>query len=1177
MRFTLPFLFSVIVLTELPAQQVNLQTGSMQYSIPVFSFSDSKSGLSTSVELSYSSGQGLIVSSQAGCTGQNWSLIAGGSIIRKQNGEPDDQNSTSIFTPYPSPQTSGFNDHIACWEDNLQSGAVYARDHLQYYFPNGFMYSEFTTDMLETTPANNPSCYDAPLELAFLPRFKNNMDKRWKLSRRALADRQQDVFLYNFNGVSGEFVIGRDGNPLLLNDAKLVIEKTSSDMTSATPYNIRTRINSFTIKDENGILYKFSAYELSEVMNAVEVSSEGPDNFKKRNTYANTTNKFTIQKWLLTEIANPVTNEKILFEYEDWSFYWTLDRIPSYQYLEGDNVQSVNVYNRTASAKLKRIKKIILPDGHQVEFFYTPNRPRLDLPEDIPLTKIKTTYNGQDVNSFNLTYGYFFKKQIRNYTESIQGMDILFTRLCLMAVQKTGIKVPESPYRFTYYTGSESSDPKDIVPPYHSMAQDHWGFYNKSSIVDDNVYDTPKETLKDLMLNSSTYRQPSAGMAKLGLLKSIDNPYRGVVSFEYEQNDSKDADDPAVTKVAGGVRVSKVTVSDGTGASNDIVTTYNYKLSDGSTSGWGYESPTYLNRRQIKVWNAGNLDGYTQNGVMTQDLTAVIGKMLFKTGAGIVFKAAVRESVTKIVGAAAAPGVVLSIGAMILGGLIERWIVLFNPTDYVWTDIYNYYPYESQNPIGMNYSRVEVANTSIAGGTGKTVHEFTAPANVRSEIPAFVMPYSPKQRFASWKYNMPLKTSVYNQAGTLIKEVSNVYSYFINTTTAVNHRSSKVEVIRPESAAVYAATYAIPLSDFSWEFYYPITGRAQLESSVEKNYSPSAILSTSKQINTYNADYLLSSSKTIRSNGDTILVKNYYTNDYDNISTAIQDMKTYNMVGTLISSETWIKKPNNDEFLIDVAINEYTRLPDGQIKLKKVYGLESREPLAKSLVGEQSRTTLVRNTTYFKEKQVTDYNTLGIPVQVTNDDGEISTTIFDYNNRLPIATVSNAANSNVAYASFEADGKGNWDYNNTPANHVADGVTGLKCFQLGVGNGISKSGLDATKAYTVSYWAKNGSVTVNGAAVSAIYSINGWSLYIHQVPATSTISVAGTALIDELRLYPKGALMSTIAYIPQTGKISECNENNRITYYEYDDSRRVRIVRDENRNIIKMYEYSYKR
>jgi hypothetical protein len=53
--------------------------------------------------------------------------------------------------------------------------------------------------------------------------------------------------------------------------------------------------------------------------------------------------------------------------------------------------------------------------------------------------------------------------------------------------------------------------------------------------------------------------------------------------------------------------------------------------------------------------------------------------------------------------------------------------------------------------------------------------------------------------------------------------------------------------------------------------------------------------------------------------------------------------------------------------------------------------------------------------------------------------------------------------------------------------------------------------------------------------------------------------------------------MRTVTYDPQVGKTSECDENNRITYYEYDNLSRLRFIKDENRNIIKMYEYNLKK
>src|SRR5690606_17543731 len=66
----------------------------------------------------------------------------------------------------------------------------------------------------------------------------------------------------------------------------------------------------------------------------------------------------------------------------------------------------------------------------------------------------------------------------------------------------------------------------------------------------------------------------------------------------------------------------------------------------------------------------------------------------------------------------------------------------------------------------------------------------------------------------------------------------------------------------------------------------------------------------------------------------------------------------------------------------------------------------------------------------------------------------------------------------------------------------------------------------------------------------------------------------GAGNVDELRLYPVEGRMETTTYDPLIGKTSSCDENNRITYYEYDASGRLRFVKDEKMSVLKMMEYN---
>jgi hypothetical protein len=65
-------------------------------------------------------------------------------------------------------------------------------------------------------------------------------------------------------------------------------------------------------------------------------------------------------------------------------------------------------------------------------------------------------------------------------------------------------------------------------------------------------------------------------------------------------------------------------------------------------------------------------------------------------------------------------------------------------------------------------------------------------------------------------------------------------------------------------------------------------------------------------------------------------------------------------------------------------------------------------------------------------------------------------------------------------------------------------------------------------------------------------------------------------LLDEIRLYPRQAYMTTYTYRPQVGMTSKCDERNRLTVYEYDDLLRLKLIRDNNNNILKTFEYNYK-
>jgi YD repeat-containing protein len=198
----------------------------------------------------------------------------------------------------------------------------------------------------------------------------------------------------------------------------------------------------------------------------------------------------------------------------------------------------------------------------------------------------------------------------------------------------------------------------------------------------------------------------------------------------------------------------------------------------------------------------------------------------------------------------------------------------------------------------------------------------------------------------------------------------------------------------------------------------------------------------------------------------------------------------------------------------------------------------------------------------------------GNPLQVTPHDGVSLSYVWDYLNTEPIAKVVNATVDQVAYTSFEADGNGSW----TIPSGLRDAysITGAKCYNLSNGT-CSRSNLTSSATYIVSYWSKTGSsFSISGStAVKQGKTISGFTYFEHTVTGVTSVSVSGSGDIDELRLYPSTAQMTTYTYSPLIGMTSQCDVDNRVSYFSYDALGRLRVVKDQDGNILKTTEYHY--
>jgi hypothetical protein len=295
----------------------------------------------------------------------------------------------------------------------------------------------------------------------------------------------------------------------------------------------------------------------------------------------------------------------------------------------------------------------------------------------------------------------------------------------------------------------------------------------------------------------------------------------------------------------------------------------------------------------------------------------------------------------------------------------------------------------------------------------------------------------------------------------------------------------------------------------------------------------------------------------------------------------IKLLQDKNIYAAPIEQYTVKKFKNPTTWQSDITAGTITTYRSDKPYPSKIWQIETTAPVTSASFGTGSSivsNAFTKHSTYKEKLTFTGYDGTGNITQYNKINDVTNTYLWDYLNVYPVAEVINADSNNVAFTSFEAENKGKWNYTGTP---VADATTptGKKAYTPNGANNITKSGLTAATTYIVSYWTKNTSpITITGTVGSATAgkTLGLWKYYEHRIAGQTSVNISSTFAIDEVRLYPAGALMTTYTHEPLIGLLSQCDPASRITYYEYDNIGRLQLIRDQDRNIIKTFEYKYK-
>lgn len=926
-----------------------------------------------------------------------------------------------------------------------------------------------------------------------------------------IKETDPDFYTYNFSGNTGKFFI-------LPNSS--IVKKERNNL--AITHCITCTTSSIEVIDETGTTYQFADVESSDMLLADDEVPDGP----AISGYSYPSS------WYLTQVVSANGREKFLLEY-----YTTGQHMLTQNTITNKSVtysKQVTINNNqtdfdsyayvaappTVYTKRKFLKRITLVrDGRIISFVDFESAASLredaDFPEVRLLQRIKvySTLNNISnlVKDFSFSYSYFTNTS-NTFTKKRLRLD------SLKEVPVGTGTAAKPPYRFEYNTTG-------TMPERFTRALDHWGFYNatnNASLVPTVILD-PNRSYGD-----GADREPDLGGASYGIINKITYPTGGYTTFDYELNDA--AYNDAVRSI-GGIRIKKMTDY----AANTQKATariFEYQLENGSTSGSsdiGY--PKYVTESRFDHQGSGATSNYTIWKV-TVSANSIFGLGSIK-GSHIGYSR-VTESAEDV-----------NTGARLGKTIYDYYIGSFNPYD---EDIRN----------------GDLLKQSVFDNNGKLLEELT-------------------------------NTNVYNDLGGVnMAKVRLTYaqnSFYYWCKRGTSYQAYNASATFPSDCDQQRIYYTQLLMD---KFVLKSQERQLVQTTLKKydQLTDTYILSTRKNTYSSTVHTLPTLIENYTTGNEEVITRKKYAGDYilpggavvlDNVAKGISVLKGKNMFTTEIESVQYRQNLNgtNRRFIGGNITNYGTYYPVPV----STYRLETATPLTSLTESTVNGSGVFVSDSHYKPLGVFGYDGQGNLTEQAKANDAIQSVVWDYNDSYPVAAITNANQNTIAFTSFETDtirSNGGWMKEGVTVI-TTNAFTGKRACNLGTGRVYRLFTSAINKPMIVAYWSRNGAITVkqnnttNIAATTTGSTVNGWTYYEHLLPtSTSQVAVSATnAIIDELRLYPEEAQMTTCTYEPLIGVTSQTDAKGLPVNYEYDGLGRLINVKDEKGAIRQNLKYNY--
>lgn len=1104
---------------------VSKYTGIPNITIPIKSVSSS-SNFSLNISLAYHPAANK-VSDIPSYVGLGWSLQAGGMISRKTRGLPDDVD-------------GGGQGFLKLRESKTYNDVAVA---------SGTTYPNLIT-----------GCWDA----------------------------EPDEFFFNVNGYSGKFSfdwsVSTDIKISSKHPVKIKYFQETPNSKAITKWQLIT---------PDGYQYTFSTLE--QTLNRSAYTGLG--SCKVVNPYTTS--------WYVTQIQNLNSlSEYVDFTYEDYNLDYDWNYFESRRFGSGacgcpSGTGNTDVSANRSFVSGKRIRQIKLyPSVVTVDFIALNDR------QDLVNTYQDFNSANKSLDEIKITYGTNQVVERHKLSYEYQGGRLMLKRI--QKVSNDGKSTP--PYEFFYNATS--------LPQRNSKQIDAWGYYNGK---DNNTLlpsyinwysNTP-------FLFNGADREPNEAYSKAQVLEKITYPTGGSTEFAYEGNSYSYVQNTTVASQ--GLYEEKALVktvqSIGNAATGTWVTTEevfqinepaigtkvlvslsllsaSYSCIPGDNGSYFCFGGAYLPRVKIYKWNTitnqfEQIYSYTHppsppgsSNTIVQQVVYMPGTYKVVTEANrtgqnpanaydimritlnwkekdvtqpIVQKKAGGLRIKEIRYADAVTSLIKTTQFSYLGsnslstgvlngeprftdaGTLNTICVYNSPQYYPTSCLYetligsNNIVFGETNGSHIGYREVKTYETGNGSTLAKFYSPFDFPDLVNDQKP-YGYPTSNEHRTG-----LPYEETIYKEDGSLVAQDLYEYDFSHVDINSIKVGPGRENCINPNGVGGANSECAWDQNNYPRYYSWWVQSLRLGFSQLKKQSSLRNGLWTEKAFSYDPAlqKLVLETFKNKNSSSNILSTEYKYPEDVAQITgltpeqvMAIEALKSQNRLLSVVD-----QTHKKDAGILSQSRTNYKLFSTSQVNVESIAERSKANPLEVKLL----------------KNRYDDYGNL-LEQQKLNDAKYAYT--WGYNHTYPIAQVVNASHTDIFHTSFEEEGEGN--------SNVSDSKTGRKSKIDGYTKTLT--GL-SNGAYQLTYWQKGGS---------------GWVLQTLVVSVTAgTYTISLTGQVDEVRLHPESAQMTTYTYDPLVGMTSQTDMNNNSVYYEYDGFNRLSLVRDEGGNVVKKYCYNY--